>query len=219
MFGSAFHCAALEPARFASEYVVAPKCDKRTKAGKEEYTAFEAQNGGKEFLDPDDMTAILAMSENIKAHPIASGLLREGISEVSMFWDHPEYGCPCKARIDWLPAVNAIVDLKTTKDACPAEFARDVAKYQYDAGAAWYIDGYLAITGKPFIHYMWLAVENTPPYAVAVYLATPEIIQNGRRKCSAMAAVYTKCRNSGSWPGYRESVDDTLILPRWALVD
>ena len=46
-FGSAFHCAVLEPDKFDDLYYVIPKLDKRTKAGKEEFAEHMSKAGDK----------------------------------------------------------------------------------------------------------------------------------------------------------------------------
>ncbi len=51
IIGSAFHTATLEPEKFDLEFAVAPEgIDRRTKAGKEEWAAFEAASAGKTVL-------------------------------------------------------------------------------------------------------------------------------------------------------------------------
>lgn len=47
LFGIALHSYVLEPEKFKEEYAIIPNCDKRTKAGKETYRQFLAENEGK----------------------------------------------------------------------------------------------------------------------------------------------------------------------------
>src|SRR5581483_10081660 len=49
--GTHVHCAVLEPERFEAEYVYAPKCDRRTTAGKAAYAEFCAATAGKTVID------------------------------------------------------------------------------------------------------------------------------------------------------------------------
>ena len=57
-----------------------------------------------------------------------------------------------RGRIDWL-LPNAIVDLKTTINAAPSKFSRALIDYGYALQAAWYQEGYEALTGErlPFV--------------------------------------------------------------------
>jgi hypothetical protein len=56
--GRAFHCALLEPERFAATHVVAEKFDRRTKEGKAKAEAWEAENQGKIPLTPEQAEAV-----------------------------------------------------------------------------------------------------------------------------------------------------------------
>ena len=62
----AAHVLALEPERFADCYAIAPYCDKRTKAGKEEWAAFIEAANGKAVLTLDDFQSIEQVANSIK---------------------------------------------------------------------------------------------------------------------------------------------------------
>jgi hypothetical protein len=70
--GRAFHKFALEPDDFNSEYAVAPKFDRRTKAGKESYEIFQTKNDGKTLISEDDFLTISKMTIALSKHSIAS---------------------------------------------------------------------------------------------------------------------------------------------------
>ena len=83
---------------------------------------------------------------------------------------------------------NALIDLKTAVTAAPQRFSRSLVDYGYALQAAWYQDGYEALTGErlPFVH---VVVEKEPPHLVAMYQvdadAWPtERIGRVRRGCS-----------------------------------
>ena len=92
IFGSAFHCAVLEPDRYQKEYVSMPKdLNKRNKEGK----AFIEENKDKIVLSLDDAQAIESMRKAINNNVTARSLLSKGQSEVSYFWKH-RLGFMCK---------------------------------------------------------------------------------------------------------------------------
>jgi hypothetical protein len=97
-------------------------------------------------------------------------LLRNTDYQSSCFWTDPKTGLKLKTRPD-VCNVNktVIIDVKTTQDASPEAFARDVAKYSYDMQAVMQINGVLE-TGmfKEVGAYYWLAVEKTPPYCAQI---------------------------------------------------
>lgn len=210
-FGTALHCAVLEPARFASAYAVFDG-DRRTKAGKEAYEVLLAS--GTAIISAAESDAINAMALAIRQHAVASHLLdaAHGVAETSVFWSHPETGLECKCRPDWwLPQDGVVVDLKTCEDASPAAFARSVAGYRYHVQAAHYLAGTQA---KRFL---FVAVEKKAPHAVAVYELDIESLTQGHSLRERDLQTYASCLEFGLWPGYPEQVQ-TLALPKWATV-
>lgn len=214
--GSAVHCAVLEPARFEREYVTAPGGDKRSKAGKEAFAEFEAANAGKIVLSLDDGLLCHRIAEAIHAHPRVRDLLQSGRPEVSALWKDAEFSVRCRARVDWLQDAGVLIDLKTTQDASPAAFARSCATFRYHVQAAWYLDGYLAATGDLPLGFVFIAVEKTPPHAIALYEMDAEAVEYGRKLARRDLARYAIARDLEVWDGYPETVQ-SLSLPRWAL--
>jgi len=219
-FGTAVHTAVLEPKNFERDYTVAPKFDRRTKEGKAQAEAWAAENAGKTALSADQMAAIQKMVANVQAHTGAARLLAHGLAEMSGFWIDQDAGIECKCRPDFLSmdgeTVVGIVDVKTCVDASADGFARAVANFGYDVQAAFYQDGVKALTGKELPFY-FIAVEKDPPYAVAAYKASDEMIEVGRAKYRAALQLLKWCRENESWPGYQPGGEiETINLPRWA---
>lgn len=217
--GTAIHCAVLEPLRFAAEYAVAPRVDRRTKEGKETWTAFEAEcaAAGKKVIADGEYRTCMAISERLNRHPAASVLFRNGVAELSMFWEDAETGVLCKCRPDWLIKKTAIVDVKSTQDASASGFARSVANYEYHVQAAWYLDGVRACLGDDAPQaFIFAAFEKEAPHAVAFYNADPDMIELGRREYRRRLAIYAACKRSNVWPGYDPSITN-LSLPAWVL--
>lgn len=217
--GTAIHCAVLEPLRFAAEYAVAPKVDRRTKEGKDTWAVFESECEAKGLtvISADDYRTCMSISERLNRHPAASLLFRSGVAELSMFWEDDATGVVCKCRPDWLIKRTAIVDVKSTQDASPPGFARSVANYEYHVQAAWYLDGVRACLGDDAPQaFIFAAFEKDAPHAVAFYNADPEMIELGRREYRRRLAIYAACKRSNVWPGYDPSITN-LSLPAWVL--
>lgn len=217
--GTAIHTAVLEPLRFAEEYAVAPKVDRRTKDGKEQWTAFEAEceSTGKKVISDGDFATCMAISERLNKHPAASVLFRSGVAELSMFWEDPETGVQCKCRPDWLIKKTAIIDVKSTQDASASGFARSVANYEYHMQAAWYLDGVRACLGEDAPGaFIFAAFEKDAPHAVAFYNADAEMIELGRREYRRRLKTYAECKTRDFWPGYPAGIT-SLSLPAWVL--
>lgn len=220
VFGSAFHVAILEPERFGQTFVVAPKFDRRTKEGKAAAEAWEAENAGKTALTAEHMAAIEQMVASVRNHAGAAKLLSDGMAEMSGFWNDQETGIGCKCRPDFLAmageTITGIVDVKTCRDASADGFARAIVNFGYDVQAAFYHDGLKALTGRA-IPFYFVAVETEPPYAVAAYKASDEVIEVGRAKYRGALQLLKWCRENDRWPAYQPNGEiETITLPRWA---
>lgn len=213
--GTAVHTAALEPDRWESEYVVAPKCDRRTKAGKAEWEAFQEQAAGRTVVTQEQAHTAQAMARAVRTHPEAAALLAAGAAEHSVFHEH-SCGELVKVRPDWWHP-GALADLKTTGDASPGGFRRQVARMRYYLQAALYVDTVAAFIGERLPWY-WIAVESEPPHAVAVYQADAEALERGRALYHRALSLFVECRRAGRWPGYPDQAQ-LLSLPGWALYD
>jgi len=216
LFGSALHCYVLEPERFADEYIVVGKIDRRTTEGKAQVTEIEAS--GKLPVSEDDYDTIKAMSESIRANPYAVRLLK-GEHEVSYFATDPTTGIRIKCRPDCrvdLGGVSVIVDLKTTRSASTESFSRACLDYGYDLQAAMYKQIVDEVEGKPH-RFVFIAVEKDPPYACNVLEADELMLRKGADDLRGYLMTLAECRRTGNWYGYNgESGKPNIIgLPAW----
>jgi hypothetical protein len=76
------------------------------------------------------------------------------------------------------------------------------------------LDGARAV-GIPAEHFVIVAVEKEPPYAVAVYRVLDAAIDAGREQIAGLLKTYATCVALDEWPGYAEQVVD-VALPAWA---
>jgi hypothetical protein len=215
LFGTALHAAVLEPAVFDQQYVVAPNVDRRTKAGKEAWEEFEASLNGRSLVDGKDLATINAMAAAIASHPTASSLLSGGVAEQSCFWINSGTRELCKCRPDYIREDGIIVDLKTTTDASLDPFMRSAYTYRYHVQAAMYIAGVRMTTGKATA-FVIIAIEKTPPYAIACYMADSNMLEAGHKEFVRNLRTYAECRQANQWPGYPQSIQ-SLSVPVWAL--
>lgn len=104
-----------------------------------------------------------------------------GISQHVLQWNLE--GIPFKAMLDFvppgdedkiiignIPANDCLIDLKTTVDASEFGFRQSIRKFRYDIQAAIYLTGWNELNpDDPRDHFIWVALENRPPYACACY--------------------------------------------------
>jgi exodeoxyribonuclease VIII len=215
--GTAIHTAVLEPDRFADEYAIAPKVDRRTKDGKSTWEAFQTECliQKRTPISADDYAVCAAISRQLHHHPAAAVLFKAGIAEQSVFWNDPDTGVLCKCRPDWL-LTGAMVDVKSTRDASRDAFARSVVNYDYHVQAAWYLDGIAQATGEALGAFIFAAYETDAPYAVAFYHADADMIALGRQEYRRRLRIYADALAANRWPGYPAELSP-LSLPTWVL--
>lgn len=160
-------------------------------------------------LTSTERQIIDGQSTSIKSHPAASILLRIGASEVIYLWNDPTTGADCKLKADFLPEKhNVVVDIKRMKDVSKGGFRRSMTRFRYDVQAAFYLDGLAQTNAKDA--FIFICVEPTPPFRVAVYQADNQMIEKGREQYKENLKTYVECQKSGQWPSYQNSKILTL---------
>lgn len=215
-FGRLVHLASLEPQVFDRTVRVMPECDRRTKEGKAIFEAFAATlRPDEESIKKDEMDKVLAVAESAQAgiEKVCSGV--EGARLVEHTYTGTYEGTPIKGRPDLVVAGSdstIVLDVKTTTDASPKAFARDLYNFKYHLQAAWYC----RLTGAK--EFFFIAVEKEPPYAFAIYRLDEEGLELGRKLMASACLTYRECTLFGAWPSYPSEVQ-TISLPKWAASD
>jgi hypothetical protein len=218
-FGRAFHSFILDGQQaFERDFAVAPVCDKRTKEGKAEWSLFCEVNAGKTILSAEDMETIEAMYGAVATHPIASKLLLEGRSEMSVFWTDEQTGLPCKCRPDRIPdgEHGVILDLKSVRSADIHAFTSACMNYGYARQAGMYIEGLNAVSNAKVDAFVFIRVEKDAPYRVEVYTLEDLFIDFGKQEFRRLIQIEAECRKGGFYPHWKNEEIKTLYLPNWA---
>ncbi len=217
-FGSLVHQAILEPNLFNKNYVVAPDFgDQRTKANREAKIEWMAGlSPSVTVCSEEELDHLKGMMDSLVRHDDAYALLKHGRSEISGYYRDPETGVKCRFRPDFLPdGLSALVDVKTTRDCTLDAFSRAIWNFRYDFQIAMYCEGVKQITGRRPEDAIFIAIEKTPPYEIAVYVADDALLERGMsdyRKCLRRLA---ECLKSSDWKGYQSGLR-TIGLPSWA---
>lgn len=213
--GRAIHCAVLEPEKFNQEFLCLPDIDRRTTKGREMYAELVSQNPTKTILKPDDFHMALDVATSIRSNVHANYLLDGAYTEVTLDWVHEETGVQCKARVDaFNEELGILIDIKTTLDASRSGFPRKLFAYGYHRQAAYYLTG-MEANDQAAKHFVFVAVEKEPPYAVGIYRLSDQTIQLSKQENDALLRLYAECKRTGSWPGYTQGIED-ISLPDYA---
>ena len=226
IIGSAFHSLVLEPDVFETEFIAeavdAPKRPTATQRNAKKpsnqtldaiafWESFDNKAKGKTILSLEDIERLTIMKQRIVEHPAASTILNlSGVAEQSYQWKDEKTGELCKSRPDFhTDDGTLIVDLKTTSDASELGFQKSVHNFRYHVQAGFYLRSI-----KEAQQFVFIAVETKPPYLVAVYNASTDMINAGNRVADKNLETLANCRKSGKWLGYSEEIT-TLDLPRF----
>jgi exodeoxyribonuclease VIII len=213
IFGTAVHAALLEPDVFERTYRKSLQFDRRTKIGKEGFAAFQAECAEKKqiALPPDSYDACQRIRDRILRHPVAAGMFTGGRAEQSFFAIDQTTGELRKCRPDYLS--GWCIDLKTTKDASKKAFGRDIGNFGYDLSAAWYLDVLNDVYGEEPEHFVWVAAEKEPPYAIGIYFAERHQIERARECIRRGFKRLVEAKRNNHWPDYGESAEPADIPP------
>lgn len=228
--GTAVHSLVLEPENFFNDIAVLPELNLRTKDGRETLEEFTKANKDKTVISKDqhEKSILMATSvENlIQASPVLSALMDDKIIESSVYWwsqindtaTGENYFELLKVRPDILcKSHSVLLDLKTCEDATFTGFRKSVEKYFYHMSAAMYLSGVNQC--KPLLDelghlaynkFIFICVENKPPYLSAVYEASQDLLFIGRQHFELAFRRLAKARKD-NWPGF--SSDIILMEP------
>ena len=223
--GSAAHCAVLEPDAFWARYALRPEgIDRRTKAGKEEFAKFEAENIGRTVIDQDEAGSVREMAVAVQNHPLASQLLAAGSPELS--WRvSPAGGMALQCRTDWFNQAGCelsggrpyVADLKTVESLDSdsfRNFERAVFSFGYHRQAGFYLPLITEILGSPVFDFFFIAVEKAEPYGVAVYRLSDAATARGQDETVSDLIALKSCLESQQWPNLPGELRE-IGLPKW----
>ena len=222
--GTWFHTLLLEPHRVEKEWVL---IEEGVNWGTKAYLEIQKGNEGKTCVAQDVFARLMKMRANALRKPRVVQYL-EGFKELSAWATDPATGLLCKVRPDiYQSDLRFLIDLKTTGDASPKEFARSVANFGYHRQAAYYLDIFNHATrqeakrkfgtdpGDAVDSFIFVAVENVEPYDCAIYVLGYEELQLGRTLYQRDLAALAAAQGAGVYPGYSDEIA-TLTLPSYA---
>lgn len=223
-FGTLAHTLFLEPEQFEHEFIVGPKFDRRTKAGKEEAASWEAANQGKIIIDQEMLDGANRIANNLRK--LSSYKLMQdnyGMAEASIFFTDPVYGLHLRVRPDYhiIPCDEfpngLLFDVKTTTDARQFKFQRSCSDFGYDISAAMYREGFqqhYKTEEKP--EFIFLVAESSAPFNVKQYRASSLFLSIGEQRYNKAKELLAESLLVNEWDGYSTELED-ISLPQYML--
>jgi len=227
--GTVTHCLCLEQSEFDSRFLIYD-AEKRPKPAQtfaltenkvwRQGEEMAAKSTNRELITLAMYEKALAMKKAIKSTMLADEVLNSvGIHEELHVWTDKYTGIECKARVDKKRSKGRGVDLKTTRDARPSAFIRDVFNLGYHVSAGFHMQG------ANLKEFAFVAVENTAPHGVLLYPLSVDAIDTANHEIKTALIIIKACRQAyGSefaegtiWPSYHyDHVDGYQIsVPTW----
>jgi hypothetical protein len=211
-WGRAVHTLLFEPQEFLKRFT----SWSGRRAGNE-YADFyaEATTQGYEVLTEQQFEDAEEAARNFVGDPLVQSLIKRGKPEVTLFT--VEFCLQCRGRVDWLDTKAPIIlDLKTAKDISARGFARDFYKYHYDVKLGLYRRWASQLLGGN-IPVKVIAVENKPPFDVAVVPVPDAVLDRGAAKGVDVLKALRDSLDENRWPGIAGEEEYFLDTPSWEM--
>ena len=207
-----------EPIKYPDIYCVAPKVDKRTKAGKEEFASFSSQVGDRYILTHEEDKLMADMLDGAFSNEYFSSIMENCKPEFQTVFRYKSGPYYLQCRNDILieecisiPELGinqgdrVVLDIKTSKDSL--EWAKkNIIDYRYDIQDAFYRQ-VMAKCGHPPKHFLFAFAPKVYPYKMQLVKVPEYIIE------MAKSQVISALNNITSWyAGRLPQVDKAVEL-------
>lgn len=217
-FGRAAHHRVLG---FGEPVVVVDADSWRSKAAQDRRE--EAYQAGHTPILAKDDAVIDDMAVALQQHPMARLLLdpASGDPERTLIWRDQETGVMCRALVDHLRHPRPrqrfpVVDYKTAAEVDPESIEKAIASYLYYGQGAWYVDGAeeLGMSTGPG-RFILIFQRKTAPHLVVCAELSADDIGRGHERNRYARALYRRCADTDTWPGYADAHVLPVHLPTW----
>lgn len=185
-----------------------------------------ANNQGRTVLSQEQWDQLHRMRDAVMAHPAASGVLERGQNVVVDLKTTDDASLEGFSRsiATWRYDVQHPYYLDGLREAIRqsgGKIPQAAVKGAAELSAYW-IDqatGELCRCRPDFWrgepkHFVFIAVEKKPPYAVGVYVLDAESVEIGRAQYRVDLGRYAECVKADIWPGYGDKIQ-TITVPAW----
>jgi hypothetical protein len=152
-------------------------------------------------VSADQYAKAVAAVKRLDGEPALAATRARCKTQVAMVWEWE--GELCKGLVDMLDEeAGEMGDLK-----CSAYHNEEAwASTIYDQGlhiqAAFYMDGYEAITGKKIERWFHVVSEPSDPFEPAGPVMHPDFTYMGKSRWRSLFRDFVVCRETNIWPGY-----------------
>lgn len=231
--GTATHTLVFEPEKWTTDIVIipedAPKKPTATQLRAEEpsdkatlsidwWNDFNEKAMGKTIITQEQLIHAEGMANAVLGNEECLAYLKypNAQSELSISAIERVKGLDiaCKMRCDLLTNDGkVIVDLKTTQDSEQESFSKKFFSLGYWMQAAHYIATARA-AGLPVERFIFIAVESSPPYSVAMYELNEKSLEKAFQIRKRLLETLADCIATGKYPSHSKGINH-LTMPNW----
>jgi PDDEXK-like domain of unknown function (DUF3799) len=177
----------------------------------------QAKNPEKYVVTQEDFDLARRMIDAVLEKSEVAAWFTQGVSEPSIFAEHPETGVLMKCRPDYLSLDRGLsINFKTTTDASEEGFLRSVKMGRFDWQSAWYLEVLRLHFNRNFDEIHVVVEKNADePCLVQIYTIADEELEFARMQYTRLLPRYLKAMETGIWPGASLSVK-SITLPPWS---
>lgn len=184
-----------------------------------EYKAWKKQQdkAGKILITREQKKDTEYMLESVYGHPLSKELLRGGIREKATLIYDEEYGVFRRCKYDILEpsGYECVVDVKKCQSIREDDFAKTIFNYGYYFQTFDYPRLASLKYNKKIKDFVFCAVESNPPYEVAFYKASPEMITAGQYMIHRLLGDIKESYENGRFDIANRGLK-TINLPQFA---
>lgn len=169
---------------------------------------------------PDQYEQAQHMRDALLADDIAGTLLGSGQHERSLYAFDPATGIMLRSRPDSMDSTTGrliLLDVKTTEDPDPDEFAWSAYKFGYAEQDDFYRMLAMLLGLDPDPAFLFLVVSTEPPHLVSVLELTPDALAYGHRRNRRAIDRIAECIDTNTWPDHSGEIH-LVDLPRRAYI-
>lgn len=198
-FGRMIHCLLFEPREIEKRY----RAWGRTRRGTE-YEEFceEASAAGAEVVKETGQYSLeqaIAAAQSFLRSKRVQALIAAGRAEQTVL--AIEHGLQCKGRLDWVSSSEHILtDLKTAASIEDRLFGKAFFNFGYDIKLGLYRRWLNKATNDNWPVEV-IALENSPPYDLAVIPIPDAVLDRGVEKGLGIIENVVRCIEEDCWPG------------------
>ena len=218
IIGLALHTLILEPELFQERFAPMPvnakgdKWNRRFQDGAIAWDIFDDEHPGCHAIKQAKIDELYIMRASVLRDPTCREIIEAAsFQEVSFFWEHPDYGFACKGQADLISQYEGwswCVDVKSTKDASPLGFSKEIGTFSYMVQGAWYLEGLNEIA-EAERRYGFIAFDKSTPFCASFYELDPENLMEGRYRCDTVARKWQAGIEAGEFGAYPGGITQT----------